>query len=86
LRGHDGEEFCGLLSNPGSSRALEIGEMVQAAVQNLAMPHATSLYQTVSFGQRSVRTKSNDPQWPGDLIEAALHPAKHRGTNTGSCQ
>src|SRR6195256_4514408 len=45
---YGGEEFCLLLPNTDAVRALEIGETVRAAVQALAMPHATSLYQTVT--------------------------------------
>src|SRR5580704_9327585 len=37
-----GEEFSQLLPGTGTNRALEIGEMVRAAVQNLAIPHVTS--------------------------------------------
>src|SRR5205807_7039335 len=37
---YGGEEFCLLLPNTDAVRALEIGEMVRAAVQNLGMPHA----------------------------------------------
>ena len=36
---YGGEEFCLLLPNTDARRALEIGEMVRAAVQDLAMPH-----------------------------------------------
>ena len=81
---YGGEEFCLLLPNTGAVRALEIGEMVRAAVQNLAMPHATSLYQTVTASVGVACTKPNDVQRPGDLIEAAdaaLYAAKHRGRN-----
>jgi diguanylate cyclase (GGDEF)-like protein len=65
-------------------RAMEIGEMVRAAVQDIAMPHATSSYQTVSVSVGVACTKPNDTQRPGDLIEAAdaaLYAAKHRGRN-----
>jgi len=81
---YGGEEFCLLLPNTGAVRALEIGEMVRAAVQNLAMPHATSLYQIVTASVGVACTKPNDAQRPGDLIEAAdaaLYAAKHRGRN-----
>jgi diguanylate cyclase (GGDEF)-like protein len=81
---YGGEEFCLLLPNADSERALEIGEMVRQAVWNLAMPHETSVYRmvTVSVGVASA-TPSNAAQ-PGDLIEAAdaaLYAAKHRGRN-----
>ena len=39
---YGGEEFCLLLPNTDTARALEIGEMVRTAVQDLAMPHCTS--------------------------------------------
>jgi diguanylate cyclase (GGDEF)-like protein len=81
---YGGEEFCLLLPNTDLARALEIGEMVRAAVQNLAMPHATSSYQTVTASVGVACTKPNDAQRPGDLIEAAdaaLYAAKHRGRN-----
>jgi diguanylate cyclase (GGDEF)-like protein len=81
---YGGEEFCLLLPNTGSARALEIGEMVRAAVQSLAMPHSTSSYQTVTVSAGVACTKPNDTQRPGDLIEAAdaaLYAAKHRGRN-----
>ncbi len=81
---YGGEEFCLLLPNTDSRRALEIGEMVRAAVQDLAVPHCTSDYQAVTVSIGVACTKPNDPQRPGDLIEAAdaaLYAAKHRGRN-----
>jgi diguanylate cyclase (GGDEF)-like protein len=81
---YGGEEFCLLLPNTDAVRALEIGEMVRAAVQSLAVPHATSSYQTVTASVGVACTKPNDAQRPGDLIEAAdaaLYAAKHRGRN-----
>jgi diguanylate cyclase (GGDEF)-like protein len=81
---YGGEEFCLLLPNTDSSKAIEIGEIVRAAVQYLAMPHCTSLYQTVTVSVGVACTKPNDAQRPGDLIEAAdaaLYAAKHRGRN-----
>jgi diguanylate cyclase (GGDEF)-like protein len=81
---YGGEEFCLLLPNTGVVRAVEIGEMVRAAVQNLALPHATSSYQTVTVSLGVACTRPNDAQQPGDLIEAAdaaLYAAKHRGRN-----
>jgi diguanylate cyclase (GGDEF)-like protein len=81
---YGGEEFCLLLPNTDSVRALEIGEMVRAAVQNLAMPHATSNHQTVTVSVGVACTAPGDAARPGDLIEAAdaaLYAAKHRGRN-----
>jgi diguanylate cyclase (GGDEF)-like protein len=81
---YGGEEFCLLLPNTAADRAMEIGEMVRAAVQDIAMPHATSSYQTVTVSVGVACTKPNDTQQPGDLIEAAdaaLYAAKHRGRN-----
>jgi diguanylate cyclase (GGDEF)-like protein len=81
---YGGEEFCLLLPNTDSKRALEIGESVRAAVQALAMPHCTSTYQTVTVSVGVACTAPNVSQRPGDLIEAAdaaLYAAKHRGRN-----
>jgi diguanylate cyclase (GGDEF)-like protein len=81
---YGGEEFCLLVPNTDSKRALEIGEMVRTAVQNLAMPHCTSHYQTVTVSVGVACAKPNERQQPGDLIEAAdaaLYAAKHRGRN-----
>jgi diguanylate cyclase (GGDEF)-like protein len=81
---YGGEEFCLMLPNTDSSKAIEIGEIVRAAVQDLAMPHCTSLYQTVTVSVGVACTRPNDAQRPGDLIEAAdaaLYAAKHRGRN-----
>jgi diguanylate cyclase (GGDEF)-like protein len=81
---YGGEEFCLLLPNTDAKRAQEIGEMVRAAIQDLAMPHCTSDYQTVTVSVGVACTNPNGTQRPGDLIEAAdaaLYAAKHRGRN-----
>ena len=81
---YGGEEFCLLLPNTNPDRALQIGEMVRAAVQDLAMPHATSSHEIVTVSVGVACTKPNQAQRPGDLIEAAdaaLYAAKHRGRN-----
>jgi diguanylate cyclase (GGDEF)-like protein len=82
---YGGEEFCLLLPNTATARALEIGETVRAAVQALAMPHATSNHQTVTVSVGVACTMPSGTHRPGDLIEAAdaaLYAAKHRGRNT----
>jgi diguanylate cyclase (GGDEF)-like protein len=81
---YGGEEFCLLLPNTDTRRALEIGEMVRAAIQNLAVPHATSSHQTVTVSVGLACTRPNDAAQPADLIEAAdaaLYAAKRCGRN-----
>jgi diguanylate cyclase (GGDEF)-like protein len=81
---YGGEEFCLLLPNFDNARALEAGEMVRTAIQDLGMPHATSVYQTVTVSVGVACTIPSDAQAPKDLIEAAdaaLYAAKHRGRN-----
>jgi diguanylate cyclase (GGDEF)-like protein len=82
---YGGEEFCLLLPNTDTARAVNIGEMVRAAVWSLAIPHTTSAYQhvTVSIGVASA-VPARLPS-AKDLIEAAdasLYAAKRRGRNT----
>jgi diguanylate cyclase (GGDEF)-like protein len=81
---YGGEEFCLLLPNFNAVRAREAGEMVRTAVQDLGMPHATSVYQSVTVSVGVACTTPSDAQAPKDLIEAAdaaLYAAKHRGRN-----
>jgi diguanylate cyclase (GGDEF)-like protein len=81
---YGGEEFCLLLPNTDSARALEIGEMVRRAVWEQALPHTTSVYQNVTVSVGVASARPSDSQTPGDLIEAAdaaLYAAKHRGRN-----
>ena len=82
---YGGEEFCLLLPNTDAIKALEIGEMVRAAVADLGVPHATCSHRTVTVSVGVAATLPSDTQRPGDLIEAAdaaLYAAKHRGRNT----
>jgi diguanylate cyclase (GGDEF)-like protein len=81
---YGGEEFCLLLPNLNSALALRVGEMVRAAVANLAMPHATSPHQQITVSVGVACATPNDSQEPKDLVEAAdaaLYAAKHRGRN-----
>jgi diguanylate cyclase (GGDEF)-like protein len=81
---YGGEEFCLLVPNAEASRAFNIGEMVRAAVLELAMPHETSSHQRVTVSVGVACTRPNASQAPSDLIEAAdaaLYAAKHRGRN-----
>jgi diguanylate cyclase (GGDEF)-like protein len=82
---YGGEEFCLLLPNTAPIPAIEVGEMVRAAVHKLAMPHATSSHQQVTVSVGVAAARPNDRMRPGDLIEAAdaaLYAAKHRGRDT----
>jgi diguanylate cyclase (GGDEF)-like protein len=81
---YGGEEFCLLLPNTDTARALQVGEMVRQAVWDQAMPHATSVHRNVTVSIGVASAKPNSMQQPGDLIEAAdaaLYAAKHRGRN-----
>jgi diguanylate cyclase (GGDEF)-like protein len=81
---YGGEEFCLLLPNTGLSRARDIGELVRAEVQKLAMPHSTSNHETVTVSVGVACTKPDASSRPADLIEAAdaaLYAAKHLGRN-----
>src|SRR3954469_25095800 len=81
---YGGEEFCLLLPNFNIARALATGETVRTAVQDLGLPHATSVYQYVTVSVGVACTRPSDAQAPKDLIEAAdaaLYAAKHRGRN-----
>jgi diguanylate cyclase (GGDEF)-like protein len=82
---YGGEEFCLLLPNTGAVKALEVGEIVRAAIQDLGLPHATSSHQTVTVSVGVAATLANAAQSPHEMIEAAdaaLYAAKHRGRNT----
>jgi diguanylate cyclase (GGDEF)-like protein len=81
---YGGEEFCLLLPNTGTVRAREIGELVRAEVQKLAMPHSTSQHETVTVSVGVACTKPDSASRPADLIDAAdaaLYAAKHLGRN-----
>jgi diguanylate cyclase (GGDEF)-like protein len=81
---YGGEEFCLLLPKTDGISAMEIGERVRAAVEDLRIPHSMSAFQfiTVSAGMAAVAPgQASSVQ---DLIEAAdaaLYAAKHRGRN-----
>jgi diguanylate cyclase (GGDEF)-like protein len=81
---YGGEEFCLLLPNTDVMRAVEIGELVRAAVLKLCLPHITSAHMVVTVSIGVAATRPNETLRPGDLIEAAdaaLYAAKHRGRN-----
>ncbi len=82
---YGGEEFCLLLPNTEGSKALEIGEMVRAAIEALALPHSMSdfRYVTISAGVASVTpSEGAHPETLVEAADAALYAAKRRGRNT----
>ncbi|MDB5624361.1 MAG: diguanylate cyclase [Tardiphaga sp.] len=85
---YGGEEFCLLLPRSDAARAFEIGERVRAAIQALAIPHASTATQRVTASIGLASATPNEDQTPRDLVEAAdaaLYAAKHRGRNTVVC-
>jgi len=81
---YGGEEFCLLLPHTASVRAAEIGQMVCDAVENLEIPHRTSVFQRVTVSIGVAGAQPNEIGSPRDLLEAAdaaLYAAKHRGRN-----
>ena len=81
---YGGEEFSLLLPDIATGRALEIGEMVRAAVQDLAIPHVTSSHMAVTVSVGVAGVTPCEALTPGDLLEAAdasLYVAKRNGRN-----
>lgn len=79
---YGGEEFCVLLPNTPIARALEIGEMIRAAVRELAIPHCASVTENLTLSIGVAAALPNATMEPTDLIEAAdaaLYAAKHAG-------
>jgi PleD family two-component response regulator len=54
---YGGEEFRLLLPNTGAVRALEIGEMVRAAVRDLAMPTPPASIKPSASGVACTKTE-----------------------------
>jgi diguanylate cyclase (GGDEF)-like protein len=82
---YGGEEFCLLLPDVDVIGALQVGEMVRAAVENHYLPHRTSPFQYVTVSVGVACAGPSEALQPGDLIEAAdaaLYAAKHRGRNS----
>ncbi len=82
---YGGEEFCLLLPNTDTARAVQVGEMVRAAIWALSVRHATSVFQQVTVSIGVAAATAIELEKPRDLIEAAdaaLYAAKRRGRNT----
>lgn len=81
---YGGEEFCLLLPHSDTCRAAEIGQRVRAAVEDLAIPHLTSVYRHVTVSVGVAGAQPSGAGAPRDLLEAAdaaLYAAKNRGRN-----
>ncbi|NVN85891.1 MAG: diguanylate cyclase [Rhodopseudomonas sp.] len=81
---YGGEEFCLLVPETDPAEALQVGEMVRAAVEDLMMPHRTSEFEHVTVSVGMACANPSEALEPRDLIEAAdaaLYAAKHRGRN-----
>jgi diguanylate cyclase (GGDEF)-like protein len=82
---YGGEEFCLLLPKTSGIAAMEIGERVRAAVEELHIPHSMSTFQEVTISAGMAAVAPGQSSSVQDLIEAAdaaLYAAKHRGRNT----
>ena len=85
---YGGEEFCMLLPRADAELATRIGERIRSAIQELAIPHATTATQRVTASIGLASTMPNETQTQKDLVEAAdaaLYSAKHHGRNTVVC-
>lgn len=81
---YGGEEFALLLPETDIAEAFMIGELVRSRIAGLAVPHAGSIYHTVTVSVGVAFTAPNPTQEPNDLVEAAdaaLYAAKNRGRN-----
>lgn len=79
---YGGEEFCVLLPDTDTARAVEIGEMIRAAVHDLAIPHRASTSKNVTLSVGVAVIEPNPTMRIADLIEAAdaaLYAAKAAG-------
>ncbi len=78
---YGGEEFVILLPETDTEGAVEVAQRVLAAVDALALPHATggSGRLTVSVGVAARRAEGKGPQALLDAADAALYAAKAAG-------
>ncbi|MDP2228832.1 MAG: diguanylate cyclase [Moraxellaceae bacterium] len=79
---YGGEEFVLLLPETSAQGASEVANRVLAAVDALAIPHAsspTAAHVTVSVGVATMQPQGGSAQTLLDRADAALYAAKHAG-------
>jgi diguanylate cyclase (GGDEF)-like protein len=82
---YGGEEFALMLPGADAARMAEVGEMIRARIEALAMPHGGAPLGRITVSVGIAATSPITGQNPLDLIEAAdagLYMAKRRGRNT----
>jgi diguanylate cyclase (GGDEF)-like protein len=82
---YGGEEFCLLLPNADRSGAVQVGEQLREAVEQLRIQHILSEYGHVTVSVGVALITPNAEHRPVELIEAAdaaLYIAKDQGRNT----
>lgn len=81
---YGGEEFAVLLPGAGLEAAIETGQRLRRAVEDMLMAHIGAPWGFVSISVGAAAIVPNDEVSPQELIEsadAALYEAKHRGRN-----
>jgi diguanylate cyclase (GGDEF)-like protein len=82
---YGGEEFALMLPGADAARMADVGEMIRARIEALAMPHSAAPLGRITVSVGVAATSPATGQNPLDLIEAAdagLYMAKRRGRNT----
>ncbi len=82
---YGGEEFALMLPGADAARMADVGEMIRARIEALAMPHSGAPLGRITVSVGIAATSPVTGQNPLDLIEAAdagLYMAKRRGRNT----
>ena len=82
---YGGEEFAVMLPGADAARMAEVGELIRAGIEGLALPHGGAALGRVTVSVGVAATSPIAGQNQLDLVEAAdagLYMAKRRGRNT----